>query len=196
MGTKMLIDHLISQFRDIRRGPLWMGENFETKLGRLNGETPFQRPEPGMHSAAEIVAHLTAWRRDALLKIETGWGRLRDSDAENWPTVAKLRDQGWEQILREFDESLEGVLTLLQQQDDAFLSETYYDQDYGREYEYAYLINGLLHHDLYHLGQLGVILRHLTPYPIDDLNFKGNRPQWSGAIHILLRLKFYADTPE
>ena len=137
-----------------------MGENYETKLSRLQGDAPFTRPAADMHCPAEIVAHLTAWRRDALLKIETGRGRLRDSDGENWPPVAQLRERGWEQLLREFDESLEALLALLQQRDDAFLSETYYDQDYGGEFEYAYLICGLLHHDLYHLGQLGIILKN------------------------------------
>lgn len=158
---KTRIDDLVRQFRDIRRGPLWMGENFETKLGRLRGDAPFQRPGPDMHCAAEIVAHLTAWRRDALLKIERGKGHLRDQDEENWPPVSKLREKGWEQILREFDESLEAVLALLEQRDDAFLTETYYDQDYQGEYQYGYVIYGLLHHDLYHLGQLGIILKKL-----------------------------------
>lgn len=156
---KTLIDNLIRQFRDVRSGPLWMGESFQTKLDRLGGDAPFVRPEPGMHCAAEILAHLTAWRRDALLKIESGKGRLRDQDEENWPPVSQLREQGWATIIREFDESLEAVLELLSRREDAFLQETYYDQDYGREYPYAYLLYGLLHHDLYHLGQLGIILK-------------------------------------
>ncbi len=159
MGVKTLIDNLIGQFRDIRSGPLWMGENYETKLSGIRDDMPFTRPGPGMHCPAEVLAHLTAWRRDALLKIENGKGRLRDHDTENWPAVAELREKGWAQILREFDESLEAVLDLLQQRDDAFLQESYFDQDYGGEYPYAYLVYGLLHHDLYHLGQLGIILK-------------------------------------
>lgn len=137
-----------------------MGENYEAKLNRLKGNEPFTRPEPGLHSAAEIVAHLTAWRRDALLKIETGKGRLRDSDNENWPPVTELQKKGWNTLLEEFDQSLEAVLDLLRQRDDAFLEQTYYDQDYGGEYAYSYLVQGLLHHDLYHLGQLGLILKN------------------------------------
>lgn len=158
---RVLIQNLIAQFSDVRRGKLWMGENYETKLGRLKGDAPFLRPGPDMHSAAEVVAHLTAWRRDALLKIETGKGRLRDYEQENWPPVAALRAKGWNSLLNEFDESLEAVLELLRQRDDAFLEQTYYDQDYGGEYPYSYSIVGLLHHDLYHLGQLGIILKKI-----------------------------------
>ena len=159
--VQILIHNLIEQFSNVRRGELWMGENFEAKLSRLSGDDPFTRFDPDTHCAAEIIAHLTAWRRDALLKIETGKGRLRDSDEENWPPVSFLREKGWEQILLEFDASLEGLLTLLRERDDAFLSQTYYDQDYQETFRYGYLIEGLLHHDLYHLGQLGLILKKL-----------------------------------
>lgn len=159
---RKLIPFLITQFRDIRGGSLWMGENYRIKLERLQGEAPFAMPESGRHCAAQLLAHLTAWRRDALLKIETGKGELRDSDAANWPSVQELRKKGWPAILREFDESLEAVLQVLEGKDDAFLEETYYDQDYQGEYPFSYLINGLLHHDLYHLGQLGSVVREVT----------------------------------
>jgi hypothetical protein len=158
---QVLIHNLIEQFSDVRRGKLWMGENFEAKLSRLSGDDPFTPFDPDTHCAAEIIAHLTAWRLDALLKIETGKGRLRDHEQENWPPMPLLREKGWAHILRDFDESLEALIGLLRQRDDTFLHQTYYDQDYGGEYPYAYLLYGLLHHDLYHLGQLGLILKKL-----------------------------------
>lgn len=158
---KTLISELARQFREVRSGKLWMGENFGTKLGRLSEEDAFKRPGNGLHSAAEVVAHLTAWRRDALLKIERGEGRLRDRDEANWPPVSRLREQGWDQILREFDDTLEELLRLLAQRDDTFLEAQYYDQDYEQEFSFAFLLEGLLHHDLYHLGQLGLITRML-----------------------------------
>lgn len=159
----VLIAYLMDQFRDIHSGSLWMGENYRTKLDRLQGEAPFKIPVSGTHCAAQLLAHLTAWRRDALLKIETGKGELRDSDSDNWPAVAELRKKGWPAILHEFDESLEAVLRVLEGKDDAFLEETYYDQDYKGAYPYAFLLNGLMHHDLYHLGQLGMVVREVTP---------------------------------
>lgn len=157
----ILLDNLIEQFREVRDGSLWMGDSFADKLEALDPGDAFLQPVPGMHSAAELLAHLAAWREDALLKIRTGKGRLRDRDAANWPEPESLAELGWDTVLQRFDSSLDQLLRELAGRDDAFLEATYYDQDYGAEFPYAYLLNGLFHHDLYHLGQLGLVLKFL-----------------------------------
>ena len=157
----ILIENMVAQLREIRDGSLWMGDSYADKLKTLDAREAFRRPVEGMHSAAELLAHLTAWREDALLKIRTGKGRLRDRDAENWPEPASLADRGWEAVLKRFDDSLDQLLAELEGRDDTFLEATYYDQDYGGDFPYAFLLNGLLHHDLYHLGQLGLTLKFL-----------------------------------
>ena len=78
------LKQIIKQFKDIQDGPLWMGENFEKKIQKLKGVEVFIRPEPSIHSIAELIAHLTAWRKDAILKITTGKGHLLDEMPENW----------------------------------------------------------------------------------------------------------------
>ena len=157
----VLLEHMVAQIRDVRDGSLWMGDSYADKLKELDPGEAFRQPVEGMHSAAELLAHLTAWREDALLKIRTGSGRLRDRDAENWPDPATLAAKGWEAILRQFDESLDHLIGELEGRDDSFLEAVYHDQDYGRDFPYAFLLDGLLHHDLYHLGQLGLTLKFL-----------------------------------
>lgn len=142
-----------------------MGENYATKLGRLSAEQAFEKPFGCLHSAAALLSHVTAWRKDALLKIATGKGRLRDADQANWLPEYRLREIGWSRIVSDFDQSLNDVLELLESREDTFLEETYYDQDYGGEYPYSYLVLGLLHHDLYHLGQLGLVVKSVLEHP-------------------------------
>lgn len=57
---------------------------------------------------------------------------------------------------------MEAVLQVLEGKDDTFLEKTYYDQDFKGEYPYSFVLNGLMHHDLYHLGQLGMVVREVT----------------------------------
>ena len=45
--------------------------------------------------------------------------------------------------------------------DDEFLNEQYYDTDFKDNYEYRFVINGMPHHEIYHLGQLGIIIKYL-----------------------------------
>jgi len=41
------------------------------------------------------------------------------------------------------------------------LNKLYYDTDFKGNFEYGFVINGILHLDIYHLGQLGIIIKYL-----------------------------------
>ena len=76
-------------------------------------------------------------------------------------TNDKLQIVGWKVIKTEYDRTLSELIELLKTKDDEFLDELYYDTDFKDYYQYRFVINGMLHHDLYHLGQLGIIIKFL-----------------------------------
>jgi len=117
-----------------------------------------------MHSAAEIVSHLTLWRKETILKIKTGKGSKTDDSEENWLDNDRLRELGWRQLKTDYDNTLTELIALLQSKEDSFLEEQYYDIDFKGEYNYSFVIYGMIHHDLYHLGQLGLILKYLQQH--------------------------------
>lgn len=159
MKDNLIINHIIQQLLAVQNGTLWMGDSFDKKISSLTEEQAFIRPLPNLHSPAELIAHLTAWRKDALLKIRQGTGRLMDQDPNNWPSNEKLKKIGWSEIVQEYQDSLAELVGLLRDKQDAFLKNQYEDQDFKGSYHYSFLINGLLHHDLYHLGQLGIVIK-------------------------------------
>lgn len=159
---QILIQHISKQLEDIQNGKNWIGSSFHSKLSSIDEEFIFTRPISNLHSIAEIISHLTLWRNEAILKIKTGKGSKTDDCEENWLSIDALKNKGWEIIKNEYDSSLTELLSLLQDKEDAFLNETYYDTDFKGIYTYNFLINGMLHHDIYHLGQLGIIIKHLT----------------------------------
>ena len=115
-----------------------------------------------MHSIAEIISHLTTWRKETLTKLKTGTGHLTDDDPSNWKDPEMLESLGREKILLDYDTSLSDILTFLERKNDGFLLELYYDGDFKGEYSYAWLLQGMLHHDIYHLGQIGYIVKFLN----------------------------------
>jgi hypothetical protein len=159
MKKTAVINHIIQQLQEVHNGKLWMGDTFQQKIKSVTSDEAFMRPLPNLHSVAELIAHLTAWRKDAILKIKDGKGQLFDSDPSNWMPNLELKEIGWSQLIQEYEGSLNAIIDLLQSKNDGFLEEQYQDQDYKGYYEYSFLINGLLHHDLYHLGQLGIIIK-------------------------------------
>ena len=138
-----------------------MGPTYKRHLDRLNPDLVFTRPMEDMHSVAEIISHLTLWRQETLLKIRTGKGSKTEDCAENWLSNDVLRLKGWDQLKSEYDQSLAELVELLEGKDDAFLAVEYYDTDFKGYYPYEFVLDGMLHHDIYHLGQLGLILKLL-----------------------------------
>lgn len=156
-----LINHIIEQLNAIQNGKIWIGSSYETKLNKIDDHLVFTRPVSDLHSIAEIFSHLTLWRKEAILKIKTGRGSKTDDCVENWLPNEKLKIKGWKNIKQEYDKSLLELIDLLKEKDDEFLNEEYYDTDFKGVYRYSFLINGILHHDIYHLGQLGIIIKYL-----------------------------------
>ena len=158
---KTLIQYIIEQLEEVQHGKLWIGSTFNSKLNQIDEKSVFLRPIENLHSVAEIISHLTLWRKETILKIQTGTGSKTDDCEENWLTNDKLEIIGWEHLKSEYDRTLSDLIDLLKSKDDEFLKEQYYDTDFKGNYEYRFVINGMLHHDIYHLGQLGIIIKYL-----------------------------------
>ena len=158
---KERINDLVSQMNEIQNGKPWIGSNFSKKMQLVSEEDFFRRPIKHMHSVAEIISHLTTWRRETLLKLETGSGYLTDDHPLNWKDPDTLRSLGKADIMADYNKSLSGILSFLEGKSDDFLQKTYYDGDFKGEFTYAWLLQGMMHHDIYHLGQIGYIVKFL-----------------------------------
>jgi len=156
---KLRIDSILRQLNELQNGKPWVGETFDKKLAVITEQEAFLRPLPNIHSIAEILAHLTSWRKETNLKIKTGKGSLTTDSYENWPDNSELQSIGWDKLQEEYNNSLSELILLLQSKDDPFLDETYYDLDFKGTYPYSFAVEGMLHHDIYHLGQMGLIIK-------------------------------------
>lgn len=159
---KYVIKNIIQQLDEVQNGRLWIGSTFKSKLNDVNEKLFFTRPIKDLHSIAEIISHLTLWRKETILKIRTGKGSKTDDCEENWLTNDKLEPLGWQHLKSEYDKSLIELIDLLNSKDDDFLDEEYYDADFKADYKYSFVIKGMLHHDIYHLGQIGIIIKYLN----------------------------------
>ena len=73
---KTNLNSLIFQLKETKSGKPWIGSSFDRKLSTLNNEEFFRRPLPNLHSVAELISHLTIWRKETVLKIKTGEGSI------------------------------------------------------------------------------------------------------------------------
>lgn len=154
----VLINDLITQLIQIQDGKNWIGTNFNRQLNSLTEEAFFYKTAK-LHSIAEIISHLTTWRKETILKLQCGKGSITDKHPSNWTSNESLKIIGKDKIINKFNRCLNQIIEILKSKDDSFLNEKYYDTDFKDDFSYEFVIKGMLHHDLYHLGQIGIINR-------------------------------------
>jgi len=152
-----ITENLTTQFQEIYNGTPWLDETFEKKLGYINEENVFTQPIEALHSVAEVISHLLVWRIEILSRLNGNPKRISMSSPENWKSNSELKMGGWEELKTSFDKSQLDLLELLKNNNDEFLLTKFADT----QYTHQYFLEGLLHHDLYHLGQIGITIKYL-----------------------------------
>jgi hypothetical protein len=80
------------------------------------------------------------------------------NSADDWKDNIVLSEMGWTNLKSLFYESTITLINTLEDQDDTYLETRFLDTDYN----FHYLIEGIIQHDLYHLGQIGITIKLLN----------------------------------
>lgn len=151
-----LIQNIVGQLRDIQDQETWLDENFKKKIGEISDEQAFERPIPEVHSVAELISHIMEWRINSIRKLNGLKSELTVDSPQNWRTNDELRKTGWEKLQTDFYASQDELIELIKDKPDDYLNNQSADG-----FSFKYLIEGLIHHDLYHLGQIGITVKLL-----------------------------------
>ncbi len=154
--AQILINNLIRQLNEIQEGSLWFDQSFKDKFDNLSEADALTRPIPQIHSVAEHVSHMLEWRRECICRYQGLKTELMNSPAD-WKTNTELRKTGWAILKNALYKSRSELIDLIINQDDAYLQTKFLDTDYN----FHYLMEGIIHHDLYHLGQIGITIKLL-----------------------------------
>lgn len=153
-----LIKNTVQQLMDNQDGNNWLDENFKKKLENVNVENAFVKPIPEVHSIAELVGHILTWRVEGIKKLQGFKSNVTEQSPENWRSNEELKEIGWERLKTDLFNSQIELIDLMGDKSDNYLE----SNDYVPGYSYKYLVEGLIHHDIYHLGQIGITLKLLN----------------------------------
>jgi len=154
---KNIIHNLTRQLSEVIDGEPWVDETFSKKLSGLTEEQAFTRPLPSVHSVAELVSHLLEWRISVLSILKGGSRTITMDSSANWKDNDSLRQEGWDILKEKFFKSQQDIIAFLDQQNDDYL-----EQMDKEQHSYLYYAEGLIHHDMYHLGQIGLVIKMLS----------------------------------
>lgn len=149
------IKTLVEQLRDAYEGDPWWGRNANKLLGEVEESTAFEKPE-GQHSILELVWHMVNWKEFAISRLQEIDGKdLHYFETNDWRHLDHAHKSLWHQGVERLHYVHNELINLLEQQSDELL-----DQEVAeRGYSFRKLFNGILQHDIYHLGQIAYIVK-------------------------------------
>jgi uncharacterized damage-inducible protein DinB/heme-degrading monooxygenase HmoA len=152
--SKNLVRKYIQLLEELYEGNNWTDENLVKKINSVDEETAFKQPFTGKHSVAEILWHCIFWRTVVLKRSQNDLKFEEQTEKEqNFLSLESLRKKGWDKLKTELKETQKNLIDFLATKTDDFLEQEFKP---GRKIKFE--IEGLVHHDYYHLGQMGLVI--------------------------------------
>jgi uncharacterized damage-inducible protein DinB len=143
----------ITNFTQLYDKGAWFGDTYMEKLADVTEKEAFTPPMKGVHTIAELVAHVIYWRSPVIKKLKGDKDYAASVDSPgNWQTLEQLKEKGWKNLLQEFAESQKQLLAALKNAKPEFFKE-----EYSSGNSWDYVTEGIVQHDIYHLGQLALV---------------------------------------
>jgi uncharacterized damage-inducible protein DinB len=147
------LKHLIKMLQHTYEKNAWHGPAVKEVLENVT-EADARKRFPNSRSIIELVAHMAAWRIFVVKKLQ-GNIEYKVTDEMNFPIPAE-----WSKVVEELEASQARLLEALK----GFDSSKLYDPVPHGSYNYNFytLLHGIIHHDLYHTGQIALIKKQTS----------------------------------
>lgn len=147
------IKSVIERISIVHNGEPWFGRAAFDILDEVDPARAAIKPFRSGHSILELLWHINTWALFTLNRIE----KKKETDMiafekMDWRMV-NPKIQTWARALKEFKQTQQRIIKLLMKKTDSFLEEKV---DY-RKYNFRFLINGMIEHNIYHLGQIAYL---------------------------------------
>jgi len=135
-------------------GPMWHGPNLSEVLNGIDWQKAFAKPGAGSHNIYELVRHMSCWRKFVLehLNGNTDYKVELNSETDR-PTQYEKTEASWKEALAELDKNQADLLEAFQNFDEQLLN----NPVPGKKFNWYTFIHGLIHHDIYHSGQISIL---------------------------------------
>ena len=142
------IQEIIGLLERVYEKDAWHGPSVQESLKNISQEQAFSHVE-NAHSIIELVAHMTSWKIYVLHMLK-GDATYKVDEHHNFPAA-----QDWSRTVGELAASQQALIETLR----IFHSAKLKQQAPGQYSHLTFytLLHGIIHHDLYHTGQIMLI---------------------------------------
>jgi uncharacterized damage-inducible protein DinB len=153
----MFMEHIIKQMKDAWDGDPWFGRSVKDLLFEIEEHLVFEKPS-GQHSILELLWHMNTWKAFTISRLKEEEGKtVAQFEADDWRVLDHSDRALWKKGLKEFESLQHELTTLVEQFPESKLTQKVRD----RKYDFRHLLNGIVQHDIYHIGQIAYVKKLL-----------------------------------
>lgn len=154
---KSELETVITTLREVLDGEPWYGQPVNGLLRSIDAGYASVKPNEDSHSLVELIYHMLTWTEFTIKRIQGDKvNDLAAFEKLDWREIDP-KVHGWEEGLSAFIAANQELIALLGTKDDSFLDQKV---DY-RKYNFRTLLQGLIHHHIYHAGQVAYLKKLL-----------------------------------
>lgn len=151
------IQSIINNFHGIHAGEPWFGRSVYDLMDEVDPEITSIKPNNSSHSLLDLLYHMLTWAEFTLRRIEGDKEQdLQYFENIDWRMIDPSM-HNWEKGLAGLKKTNQQILEALEKKDDSFLEQKV---DY-RRYNFRFLLNGFIQHEIYHVGQVAYLKKLL-----------------------------------
>lgn len=147
------IERIAEQLEQVHEGEAWHGPSVREVLAGVDAVGAAARPLRGAHSIWEIVHHARVTGEGVRAHL-TGEPVAEEPD---WPSLTDMGDSAWRAAVAKLEVAQRALREAVKRLPEARLHDTVP----GKNHSYWHELIGLMHHDLYHAGQIALLRRGL-----------------------------------
>jgi len=150
--------YIIKSFESTLGGQPWFGRGVYEMLGEIDESIVKMKPNDNSHSLLELLWHMCTWAEFVLANLEEkSKDDLSAIEKNDWRNINPVL-HSWKNGVNELKSIHSKIIeSLSKKEDDSFLS----DMVPTRQYNFRFMLNGLVQHNIYHLGQIAYIKKML-----------------------------------
>ena len=154
--------NIVELIERVMRGDPWHGSNITTILEGLAPEAAARRPLRGAHSIWELVLHMTGWAREVTGRL--GGRAAQEPEAGDWPDIGEPTADRWRAAQAALFSAHDELIAAVRRLDPALLGRPvidFRDNAMGTGLSQYVTLHGIIHHTVYHSGQIAMLKRTL-----------------------------------
>lgn len=151
------IKSIIKNLATTLSGQPWFGRAVYEILGEVDETKVQTKPNGTEHSLLELLWHVNTWAGFCLKQLENAPAdEIKKTESIDWREIDP-ETHTWKKGMVELKKNHEQIISILEAKDDSFLSEIVKE----RKFNYRFMLNGLIQHTIYHLGQIAYVKKLL-----------------------------------